>query len=157
MPDAGRADIDPIAVRRAALGLLARREHLRAELAGKLLRRFPDRAAVEAVLRELAGQNLQSDLRFCESHARQRGGRGFGPLRIRQELRQRGAQPEHIEQALAACGFDWLELARAARGKRFGAELPRSPVEKSRQLRFLQYRGFAGDCASAALSPAAEP
>lgn len=36
----------------------------------------------------------------------------------------------------------WLQLAVEARTKKYGNDLPKSPKDKARQLRFLQYRGF---------------
>ena len=36
-------------------------------------------------------------------------------------------------------------LARAARARKFGPELPKDWKERSRQARFLQYRGFSTD------------
>jgi regulatory protein len=42
-------------------------------------------------------------------------------------------------------GPDFVSLARAARARKFGAELPKDWKERSRQARFLQYRGFSTD------------
>jgi len=102
-------------------------------------------ALVAETLTALAEENLQCDQRYCDSYVHQRGNRGYGPQRIRQELRQKGADSEHIVLAMAACATDWSELARLTRRKKFGPELPADYTEKSRQLRFLQYRGFGGD------------
>ena len=40
---------------------------------------------------------------------------------------------------------DFLALARAARLRKFGPELPKDRKERARQARFLQYRGFSND------------
>ena len=42
-------------------------------------------------------------------------------------------------------GPDFVSLARAARTRKFGPELPKDWKERSRQARFLQYRGFSTD------------
>lgn len=42
-------------------------------------------------------------------------------------------------------GIDWLKLAVEARVKKYGDDIPSTPKEKARQLRFLQYRGFQAD------------
>ena len=42
-------------------------------------------------------------------------------------------------------GPDFVSLARAARARKFGSELPKDWKERSRQARFLQYRGFSTD------------
>lgn len=137
--------INPKDVRRVAMDLLSRREHLRSELEIKLHKRFADATFSDETLTALAEENLQCDQRYCDSYVRQRSGRGYGPQRIRQELRQKGAGSDPIALALAACETDWFELARLTRRKKFGPELPADYTEKSRQLRFLQYRGFGGD------------
>ncbi len=153
--------INPTDVRRAAMDLLSRREHLRSELEIKLHKRFADAtfsnetltasadetltALVAETLTALAEESLQCDQRYCDSYVHQRSSRGYGPQRIHQELRQKGAGSDHIVLAMDACETDWSELARLTRRKKFGPELPADFKEKSRQLRFLQYRGFGGD------------
>ncbi|MDD9158105.1 RecX family transcriptional regulator [Aliivibrio sp. S4TY2] len=38
---------------------------------------------------------------------------------------------------------DWLELAEELRTKKFGYELPKDTKEKTKQVRYLQYRGHS--------------
>lgn len=140
----------PGTLRRAALDLLARREHSQQELRHKLRRRF-DAQALDAVLQALAAEGLQSDLRYCGSYARERALRGYGPLRIRAELLQRGVSAEAADAGLAAvCDeerLDWAVLARRALERKFGsAEVPAAFSERARRLRFLHYRGYEPDC-----------
>jgi regulatory protein len=139
------ADVEysPADIRARALGLLARREHSRLELARKLRQRGMAGADLEQVLDELAAARLLSDTRFAEEYARSRASRGYGPLRIRAELRERGIDDAGIQAALAELGEDWCQQARAARQRRFGAESPVDLKERARQSRFLQQRGFS--------------
>jgi regulatory protein len=131
-------------LRRRAVELLARREHSRRELAAKLKRLNPDAALVEQVLSRLEAEHAQSDDRFTSEYVRQRSEKGYGPLRIQQELRQRGITlPEALRAALE--GIDWFRLAVAVRHKKFGRAVPRAAAERARQTRFLEYRGFAAD------------
>ena len=58
---------------------------------------------------ELARAGLQSDQRYTESYINQRISRGYGPLRIRRELAERGVATDLIEQALEALDVDWFE------------------------------------------------
>ncbi|MCZ6828945.1 MAG: regulatory protein RecX, partial [Gammaproteobacteria bacterium] len=102
-------------------------------------------------LQQLEAEGLQSDERFCESYVRQRSGRGYGSERIRMELHQKGAAADLAALALESCEVDWVALARSTRRKKFGEEIPADFKEKSRQLRFLQYRGFAGETLALAL------
>lgn len=130
-------------IRRAAMDLLARREHARRELAEKLSRRFADAEAVALALDRLAQEGLQSDGRFAEAFVRSRAQRLYGPLRIRQELQQRGVAAELIAAALEESGIDWLELLGRLQQGRFGDAPADDAKEHARWLRFLQYRGFS--------------
>jgi regulatory protein len=143
-------EINPHDVRLVAMNLLARREHLRAELAVKLNKRFEDESLVETTLDELVEENLLSDHRFTESYIHHRAKKGYGPDRIRAELRQKGAPGELVSLALEDTETDWATLAREVRHKKFGDAEPSDFKEKSRQLRFLQYRGFGGEYSSLA-------
>jgi regulatory protein len=84
---------------------------------------------------------LLSESRYIESFIRGRAGSGYGPLRIREELTQRGLPRGEVEQALQACGYDWGEQLEALWQRRFGV-LPGDPRERARQTRFLVYRGY---------------
>ncbi len=77
-------------MRKRALDLLARREHAVAELTRKLIEKGFDEIFVHEALSALVDDGLLSDARYAESYVRSRMGKGFGPVRIREELRQRG-------------------------------------------------------------------
>jgi len=132
-------------IRIAAMNLLARREHSLRELRGKLKRRFADESMIDEQLLRLVTQRLQSDVRFAESYLRQRIDRGYGPVRLREELRERGVSDADIETAFAELDVDWGSHAAAVMEKKFGASLPRDFKEKARRARFLQYRGFSAE------------
>ncbi len=133
-----------------AITLLARREHSRAELARKLMRRLDegqDRADVDAVLDELQRRRLLSDERFAASLVRTRAPR-HGEARLKLELKSRGV-PDPIAAAVlgslhAGGGGSELDRAHAVRSRRFGSA-PRSLAERARQARFLQARGFSAE------------
>jgi regulatory protein len=125
------------------MDLLARREHGAAELRRKLTATGYDAVLVDAVLAQLAAEGLQDDGRFVEAYVRSRAARGFGPLRIRLELQERGIGGDIAELFLGDDDQDWRELLDQARRKRFGAALPGDLRERARQTRFLQQRGFA--------------
>ena len=134
----------PAAVRRAAMDLLARREHGRMELSRKLRSRGAPPDLIEPALEKLADEGLLSEARYLESFVRMRANAGYGPLRIREELTQRGLPREEIEQALRDSGFDWNEQLREVWLRKFG-ELPGDQRERARQGRFLSYRGYPLD------------
>lgn len=131
----------PAAVRRAAMDLLARREHGRVELSRKLRLRGAPVELIDPALDRLAEEGLLSDARYLESFVRMRANAGYGPLRIREELAQRGLDREAIELALRKSGFDWSVQLYDVWERKFG-ELPADQREKARQGRFLSYRGY---------------
>jgi regulatory protein len=133
---------DPETCRERAIGLLARREHSRLELRHKLLLRGCDEAGLDALLTSLSVEGLQSDERFTEAYVYSRGQRGFGPLRIQAELRERGIEDGLIHRFLDFQAQAWLEQAQQQWQKRFG-EKATDFKERARQARFLQGRGYS--------------
>lgn len=133
-----------VEVRVAAMDLLARREHSLRELHNKLERRFPEDQVAQA-LQTLAAEGLQSDSRFAEAFVRQRSQRGYGPLRIRQELRQRGISDALVAETLESCDVDWYEALEGVVERKYGGHPATDLKEKARRQRFLLYRGFAGE------------
>jgi regulatory protein len=131
------------ALRNRALGLLARREHSRRELARKLAGAAD--AQLTALLDTLAADGLQSDSRYAEQFVASRAERGHGPLRIRHDLRQRGVAEALVEAAFAAADVDWEGRLEAVRRKRFGDPLPAGRDARARQARFLAQRGFTAE------------
>ena len=127
------------------MDLLARREHSKAELLRKLVSK--DFAIDEAklVIDELALEGLQSDARFVDAYVHMRIGRGYGPIRIQMELQERGIAPELIKHALDFDEEYWLDLANKTRTKKFGTKIPQDFAAKTKQMRYLQYKGFDND------------
>ena len=149
-------DTAPRDARLAAMRLLTRREHSSQELKQKLQHKGFDASLVDKVAEQLKQEGLLSDKRFAESYARSRTGKGYGPLRIQQELRQRGASDDIIAATVIEDDPDWFERACRVREKRFGKVLPDDIKEKLRQQRFLQYRGFTQQQLKYALTENAE-
>ena len=140
-----KAIAEPADIRRAAMNLLARREHSLGELRQKLRRRFEGEAMLETELQKLVDENLQSDDRYAESFVRVRTGRGYGPGRVRQEMREKSLSDVAIARAFEAAALDWRALADTVFRKKFGEPGPVELKEKSRRIRFMQYRGFSAD------------
>jgi regulatory protein len=126
----------------AAVRLLATREHSRAELRRKLMARGGEASAVEGVLDALAERRLQSDARYAEQYVAQRAARGYGPARIRAELRERGIDDAVIADWLDERDPVWKERVAEVARKRFGAACPADFGDRARRARFLEYRGF---------------
>lgn len=125
-----------------ALRLLSRREYSAKEIADALAAKGYDSLLLESLLEDLQALNLQSDPRFAAAYCRSRQQRGFGPLRIKQELQQKGIAAELINEVLNNCETPWERLIESVRVKRFGAEAPIDNSSIAKQMRFLNYRGF---------------
>lgn len=160
-------------VRRAAMDLLARREHGAAELLTKLQKRFAkarrrrgedgdsrddfsdenDPSVLEALIREeiakLTDQGLQSDQRLAESFVRARVNRGQGPIKIRMELRQKGVADSVVESAMAEADVDWHAMAIEVSERKFAGVSTDDPRVRAKRQRFLQQRGFSFEHISA--------
>ena len=136
------ADIAPRDVRLAAMNLLARREHSRRELNTKLMRRFADVETVAVVVDQLAEERLQSDERFTELFIRSRAHRGYGPIRIRRELKAKGVSSELVSSGMTASRMDWSLMAQQVLLKKYGDQPAGDLKEKAKRLRFMYLRGF---------------
>ncbi len=129
------------------MDLLARREHGRVELTRKLRQRGAPPELIEPELDRLTQEGLLSESRYLESFVSYRARSGYGPMRIREELGQRGLARADIEQALRECGIDWREQMTEVWQRKFG-EQPNDAKERAKQGRFLAYRGYSMDMIS---------
>ena len=132
-----------VAVRRTAMDLLARREHGRVELTRKLRQRGALPEMIDTALDRLTEEGLLSESRYLESFVPYRARSGYGPLRIREELSQRGLQRSDIELALRESGINWQEQLEDTWRRKFSGHLPIDARERAKQGRFLSYRGYS--------------
>ena len=128
-----------------ATALLARREHSAFELDRKLRSKGHAPADVAKVLADLKAHGLLSDERFSENLVNSKRERGYGPLRVRQDLRAKGVAQDLIDRCVDCDDQGWLETLRTTWIKKFGGRKPSSYKEWARQARFLQYRGFSSE------------
>lgn len=123
----------------AALKMLMRREHSKLELRQKLNLKDFDDAVINDSISLLAEQKYQSDERFSEAFILMRFNQGKGPIKISMELKSRGISEFDLTL------FNWFELAKDVKYKKFGDSKFLDYEEKSKQKRFLQSRGFGFD------------
>ena len=123
----------------AALKMLMRREHSKLELRQKLNLKDFDDAVINDSISLLVEQKYQSDERFSEAFILMRFNQGKGPIKISMELKSRGISKFDLTL------FNWFELAKDVKYKKFGDSKFLDYKEKSRQKRFLQSRGFGFD------------
>ena len=136
---------DPAAVRAKALELLARREHSRLELRQKLIQRGFPADRIEPALDQLVEERVLDEARFAELYACGRADKGYGPLRIGRELRERGVSQDLVDTVLAGLEDDWLPKLRELHRKRFKALVPADAAGRMRQTRVFRQHGFTLD------------
>ena len=121
--------------------MLAKREHSVVQLKRKLAARGHDETVAADVVADMTEAGWQSDERFAETLARSRAGQGYGPLRIRAELKEARVPEARIRAAFAALECDFTEVAQQLHARRFG-KVPARGAEFQKQYRFLAQRGF---------------
>jgi regulatory protein len=130
-----------------ALGMLARREYSQRELRARLEHAGCDEGEAESALRTLQKQNYQDDDRFGGMIVRARVGQGYGPARIRAELRSHGLGDAAIRALIDGADADWEALATAQLRKKYGNKYGNKPAadysERGKRAAFLLRRGFS--------------
>ncbi|VAW71453.1 hypothetical protein MNBD_GAMMA10-1352 [hydrothermal vent metagenome] len=135
----------PRSINEVAVAALARREHSILQIQRKLTQKGFEEAEINAAINHLTENNLLSEERFTESYINMRKRRGYGPIRIAQELRERG-----ISDTLF-CGFldknnpQWREVMRQQYVKKYADSEAHEYAEKVRRAKYLQSRGFPLD------------
>ena len=131
--------------RHSALRLLARREHSQYELRRKLKARGYGKGLVDELLTELVTERLLSDTRYAEAMVTHRASRGYGPLRICMELRDRGVAERIVDKALQEAEIDCDERLRHTYERKYGEMAVESVKTWASRAQFLKNRGFSVD------------
>ena len=127
-------------VRLKIMDFLARREHTTKEIYKKLEKRVESLDVLEDEINKLVEEGLIDNERFAEQYIHSRSFKGYGPLRIKQELKQKGVE-ENIGHSLMT-DRDWTSLAHQVLKKKAGNKLPEETKELLKIKKFLSYRGF---------------
>jgi regulatory protein len=139
----------PLSLKGRALRYLSQREHSRSELERKLARHTEDLSEVRRVLDELQSRGFIDHQRVAESVVHRRSGK-LGAMRIQQELRAKGIEPELVDQAVAGMRPTETQRAREVWQRKFGAPAA-DAAGRAKQARFLAARGFSGEAISRVL------
>ena len=131
---------DSKSIRLKIMDFLSRREHSSREIFKKLSPRVESKELLEEEIEKLKADGLLSDERFAESYFQSRKNRGYGPLRIRNELKQRGVG-DQIFYPLSN-EIEWSGLALEVLKKKVSGDMPTETKEILKLKRFLNYRGF---------------
>ncbi len=137
-----------------AIYYLAKREYSATELSQKLERAFPEQhALVATVIAALLTDGALSNDRFLESRVRHRLAQGYGPEKIRHELKSlHGFSSDAIRTALENTEVSAEAQLHAVLNKKFPHLDVNNPHEKNRAIRFLMQRGFSYSILSRAFS-----
>ena len=135
-----------------AIRILAMRDHseqeLRRNLAAPVMSKNGPEALnvtpeeVDKVVEWCIENRYLDDERFVRQFIASRSRKGYGPARVRQELKQKGISRETIESAMRECVIDWAQLAKEQAQRKYGEPLPTVFAEKVKIQRFLLYRGY---------------
>ena len=131
--------------KQVAVRLLARREHSAEEIRQKLAKREFEADEIATALLELKQGDWQSDERYAEAYIRVRRLKGFGPIRIASELRERGVDELITDRYLLAEDNIWWQTLVHEYQKKYHGSPFADYQEKAKRMRFLQYRGFSLD------------
>ena len=140
---AGADPIDEAA--RVALRLLVAREHSGLELTRKLAARGLGPEAIASALDRLTAEGALDESRLAERYVAERAEKGFGPLRIRAELRDKGLADTLIDRHLQPMNDIWSDVLARTHERRFGQQPPNDRADYAKRARFLEQRGFTPD------------
>lgn len=136
-----------MSLRQQALTLLSKREYSVAQLRHKLLLKGYSDPELSDLIVDLIQKSWLSDERFLECTVRARTRKGIGPLRLQQELQQKGIQKQLLEESQEWASTDWKQVAKAAYLKKYQEKSIDTPLEGQKRARFLVSRGFSPELA----------
>ena len=128
------------AIRIKIMDFLSRREHSSKEIYQKMSHRVESNEMLVNEINKLISDGLISDERFAESYFQSRKRKGFGPLRIKNELAQRGINDSIFYSIQPET--DWSYLAFQALEKKINGKKPDDIKAILKLKNFLNYRGF---------------
>lgn len=135
--------------------LLARREYSEQEIRRKLGGEYPS-TILAVVIERCRTLDWLNEARMMAVFIRSRANRGYGPIRVMQELRFKGLSAEPIKLALEACEIDWFAMAKQQALRKVSEPAILDRVARGKLLAFLQRRGFTSEQARYALTPSDE-
>ena len=122
------------------MDFLSRREHTTKEIFFKLENRVDSIDILNAEIKKLEEEGLIDHQRFAEQYIHSRSAKGYGPLRIKQELKQRGVNEDIAQPFLN--NIDWTNFAIEVLKKKVNHEFPKETMQVLKLKKFLNFRGF---------------
>ena len=131
--------------RASALASLAMREHSVFDLSEKLLRKEYPNHVVSELVESLQQEGLLSDFRFAEMYWRSRSRKGYGPMKIRQELESKQVSSDDVSSGLIAADIDFEPIIIKVYAKKFKDKPIQDYKDKAKRMNYLYRRGFPTD------------
>ncbi len=135
--------------RNRALRYLSYRDRSESEMRTYLAGKDFLQPIIDQTVSYLTDLGYINDARFARLWGRMRiEGKQFGKFRLQQDLRQKGLNPELIEETLRELygDVDEVDLARTSAEKKLkGWKHLEKTRQKRRLAQFLQRRGFSGE------------
>lgn len=129
------------------MSLLARREYSEFELRCKMQEKNFTEQEIEQTLAHCQQKNWQNDKRFAENYFYHRAQRGYGLVRIKQELQQlKGIQAELIYEVEQESEINWSEIALQVLRKKFPQYREKQDLKTKQKIwRYMLSHGFSHD------------
>ncbi len=139
--EAVRASVKSSSAKAAAANMIGSRALSKRELTRRLIRKGNDESDAQAAADWLEDIGAVDDAGYAAALARHYGGKGYGPARVREELRRRGVDRSLWDGALEEMP-EAAEILDGLIRKKCRGELS-DPKEKKRVSDGLLRRGFA--------------
>ena len=140
-------NIEDSLVRKKFMDFLSRREHSKKELFNKLFKRVDNLELLNQEIDKLANEGLQSDERFSEAYIRSKTQAGYGPVKIKMELAQKGISNNFLDKKFSELKINWEVEINELLLRKFPKTKYNFEEEKikAKAINFLQRRGFDFD------------
>ena len=152
--EAVAASVRASSAKAAAANMIGSRALSKRELTRRLVKKGNDEADAQAAADWLEDIGAVDDAGYAAALVRHYGGKGYGPARVREELRRRGVDRELWDEALEEMP-EAAEILDALIQKKCRGELS-DPKEKKRVSDALLRRGFSWGEVRAAMGRYAE-
>ena len=152
--EAVRASAKSSSAKATAANMIGSRALSKKELTRRLIQKGNDASDAQAAADWLEDLGAVDDRQYAAALARHYGGRGYGPARVREELRRRGVDQALWEEAMEEMP-DPAEILDKLIQKRCRGDLS-DPRERRRTSDALLRRGFAWRDVKAAMGRYAE-
>lgn len=147
--EAVAASVRASSAKAAAANMIGSRALSKRELTRRLVKKGNDEADAQAAADWLEDIGAVDDAGYAAALVRHYGGKGYGPARVREELRRRGVDRELWDEALEEMP-EAAEILDALIQKKCRGELS-DPKEKKRVSDGLLRRGFGWSDVKAAM------